>query len=858
MQRGVLCPETGTGQSSASAAVEAPTLKQRLVQGVAALALSFSAVALVIWGMPAPAMAAEDVASTGTSAPITAQKAVEASEAIPGVSIGSDTNTGSSGAQTPNTGLDSSTHTSGDAEQGSHAAVEGDQGAQSGDKAAEHDTANNESTDASEGSEGDVNGSDKDAEAGAQDKDASADTAHNEDAANNSENGADSSENSSDRGQNDGENDSDSAMPELPAVPTQTDSEPAPSSNAGIPESSIVPPFSGDDVKSASILTVADSTSPPPTREDFSPPLEEGKYFIQWESDPNFSLGSNENKIEVFYKAQPTNALLWQVSRVSFGSRNDVFTFDIGGYYLSRIAGSEDVELTNVLSDAAYWRLIIYTNPYNEVSYYMTDIAGIDNEFSTPDALGAIQDDESTASIFCASYGLNVSSLGPYYRWEFVAATPTDWTIRYLPNAPEGSTVEGQTLLTQVSPVDGATLSDCGFHRYGYTFVGWCTQEDGEGTVYAPGQLIRNDEFGEILFPGYIMDLYAKWVKSYVHISFGTSGSGMISVGGGEDVTQADQVIGAADGVLMDTIDQLLQGVTVHPEHGFHFVGWLLGSGQGEVSELMRYNKTLTTADILNMASYVDPETGWTLYRDLTFIADFAANTYKIVFDLNGGSGIMDTRTVTYGDTNVVTNPGDFSRPSYVFKGWNTKPDGSGIAVTDADTLEQLLAAGVLGDEDGAAATLYAIWEEAPASDNGASGSWWGSGDAGNGGSYSPYRYRGGSSGSSALDIPTAEAAEMLDVAPVSDEKIKTRGTGNSFIDGITEFFSSDTGKIVGWILGIALLVALIAAIAAVATYVARSRAAGAAGAGAAEATGGFFSRLRKRIANFFGRGEDK
>lgn len=855
MQRGVLCPETGTGQSSASAVVEAPTLKQRLVQGVAALALSFSAVALVIWGMPAPAMAAEDVASTGTSAPITAQKAVEASEAIPGVSIGSDTNTGSSGAQTPNTGLDSSTHANGDAEQGSHAAVEGDQGAQSGDKAAEHDTANNESTDASEGSEGDVNGSDKDAEAGAQDKDASADTTHNEDAANNSENGADSSENSSDRGHDDGENDSDSAMPELPAVPTQTDSEPAPSSNAGIPESSIVPPFSGDDVKSASILAVADSTSPPPTREDFSPPLEEGKFFIQWESDPNFSLGSNENKIEVFYKAQPTNALLWQVSRVSFGSRNDVFTFDIGGYYLSRIAGSEDVELTNVLSDAAYWRLIIYTNPYNEVSYYVTDIAGIDNEFSTPDALGAIQDDESTASIFCASYGLNVSSLGPYYRWEFVAATPTDWTIRYLPNAPEGSTLEGETLLTQVSPVDGATLSDCGFHRYGYTFVGWCTQEDGEGTVYAPGQLIRNNEFGEILFPGYIMNLYAKWVKSYVHISFGTSGSGMISVGGGEDVTQADQVIGAADGVLMDTVDQLLQGVAVNPEHGFHFVGWLLGSGQGEISELMRYNKTLTTADILNMASYVDPETGWTLYRDLTFIADFAANTYKIVFDLNGGSGIMDTRTVTYGDTNVVTNPGDFSRPSYVFKGWNTKPDGSGIAVTDADTLEQLLAAGVLGDEDGAAATLYAIWEEAPASDNGASDSWWGSGDAGNDGSYSPYRYRGGSS---ALDIPTAEAAEMLDVAPVSDEKIKTRGTGNSFIDGITEFFSSDTGKIVGWVLGIALLVALIAAIAAVATHVARSRAAGAAGAGGAEATGGFFSRLRKRIANFFGRGEDK
>lgn len=74
--------------------------------------------------------------------------------------------------------------------------------------------------------------------------------------------------------------------------------------------------------------------------------------------------------------------------------------------------------------------------------------------------------------------------------------------------------------------------------------------------------------------------------------------------------------------------------------------------------------------------------------------------TVTIDYNGNGGSGTVNGETVDAGtDVDVKTN--GFKRPGYTFKGWNTKPDGSGTPYQPG--------ADIRLDED---VTLYAMWEQ--------------------------------------------------------------------------------------------------------------------------------------------------
>lgn len=71
---------------------------------------------------------------------------------------------------------------------------------------------------------------------------------------------------------------------------------------------------------------------------------------------------------------------------------------------------------------------------------------------------------------------------------------------------------------------------------------------------------------------------------------------------------------------------------------------------------------------------------------------------YTVKYDLNGGEGTTPDSVTGYANTEVTVASGEgFSRPGYIFKGWNDKADGTGIDYARTFVLEKNV-------------TLYAQW----------------------------------------------------------------------------------------------------------------------------------------------------
>lgn len=86
--------------------------------------------------------------------------------------------------------------------------------------------------------------------------------------------------------------------------------------------------------------------------------------------------------------------------------------------------------------------------------------------------------------------------------------------------------------------------------------------------------------------------------------------------------------------------------------------------------------------------------------KDVNLTAKWTARNITLTFKANGGTGNDCTQTVTYGTT-VYLNANTFTREGYAFKGWNTKPDGSGTYYSNKTSFT------ATGDND---VTLYAQW----------------------------------------------------------------------------------------------------------------------------------------------------
>ena len=92
--------------------------------------------------------------------------------------------------------------------------------------------------------------------------------------------------------------------------------------------------------------------------------------------------------------------------------------------------------------------------------------------------------------------------------------------------------------------------------------------------------------------------------------------------------------------------------------------------------------------------------------KDIEVNVIYTPDNYLVHFKPNGGSGEMDDQVMTWDELSRLS-PNKFTRDGYVFKGWNSKADGTGIQFNDLQAVINLL------NEDQNDITLYAQWEEA-------------------------------------------------------------------------------------------------------------------------------------------------
>jgi uncharacterized repeat protein (TIGR02543 family) len=211
---------------------------------------------------------------------------------------------------------------------------------------------------------------------------------------------------------------------------------------------------------------------------------------------------------------------------------------------------------------------------------------------------------------------------------------------------------------TQVIPFGSTEALDTNpFTRTGYTFSGWNSSRDGEGTDYANlANYTMNSEGAT---------LYAQWTPDVYTLFF----NGNTSTSG----TMTGQAI---------TFDQSATITTnAFNKTGYSFTGWNTESnGTGD--------------------SYINGGTFTMNVEDDTLYAQWSANDYTISFDTNSDNDVTnpDDITVTYDDTYGTLPDLTNARPGYIFNGWYT--DTSGGTIVSANDLVVVTSN----------TTLYAQW----------------------------------------------------------------------------------------------------------------------------------------------------
>ncbi|HEY0249092.1 MAG TPA: InlB B-repeat-containing protein [Gryllotalpicola sp.] len=157
-----------------------------------------------------------------------------------------------------------------------------------------------------------------------------------------------------------------------------------------------------------------------------------------------------------------------------------------------------------------------------------------------------------------------------------------------------------------------------------------------------------------------------------------------------ESIGYAVAVADAPHGTAASSASSALAGetVTLTPttDAGYHAAGW---------SVLPATTKVATDGTFTMPHAPVD------------ITPRFAANSYTIHFDPNGGTGTMADQTVSY-DTSTALEANAFRNDSSDLVGWATTPGGDPV-YTDGQEISNLTAT------QGATVTLYAVWLPADA-----------------------------------------------------------------------------------------------------------------------------------------------
>ena len=255
---------------------------------------------------------------------------------------------------------------------------------------------------------------------------------------------------------------------------------------------------------------------------------------------------------------------------------------------------------------------------------------------------------------------------------------PWKHTVTYNANAGNDASVKGiPTSQSKTANVD-ITLSSDVPTRNGYTFLGWNTQADGNGTAYATGATYTHDQDGGTV------TLYAQWTpwKHVLHYNKNVPTSSTSQTVSNMPVDQTKTF-----GQLM-TISNL-----VPTRKGYTFAGWYTQS-----------NGTGTKYD--PGSNYAADQNGGTV----NLYAKWTPWTYNIKYDQNVKS-TSSSKTVTdmpaaqtkTQEIDVTLSSMTPKRNGYIFAGWSTSANGS-VEYKQGSRFTKDL------DSNGASITLYAVW----------------------------------------------------------------------------------------------------------------------------------------------------
>ena len=218
-------------------------------------------------------------------------------------------------------------------------------------------------------------------------------------------------------------------------------------------------------------------------------------------------------------------------------------------------------------------------------------------------------------------------------------------------NATQSSSVAAPlTNFAVLSPV---------FVNPGYNFAGWTTQANGSGTSYANGATYD--------FTTGSTSLYAQWSPASFVVNFDANGGTVANA-------SASFTTGSAPLTL-----------PTPAETGYTFDGWFSAAQGG----------TLIGA----AGSAYTPTSSTSLYAQWSAIPVFS-----ITFNANGGVGTVETISGLRGAVTTLPSAASLERLGYVFTGWNTASDGSGLSL--APNASFAIASPV---------SLYAQWQALPA-----------------------------------------------------------------------------------------------------------------------------------------------
>lgn len=224
------------------------------------------------------------------------------------------------------------------------------------------------------------------------------------------------------------------------------------------------------------------------------------------------------------------------------------------------------------------------------------------------------------------------------------------------------------------------TLRKNRFVKDGYTFVGWATSETGS-VKYTNQDVVKNlsSTDGDIIY------LYAKWKANTYKIEYNGNGSD------GGSTESSTHTYGKSKSLTTN-------GYT---RTNYTFNGWNTEKdGSGVKYKNGQSVKNLTTDSADTFVLYAQ----WKAEDDTNSDDSLGENiTYSVEYNSNGGSGTMESSSYIYniaGD--LATN--SYVKEGYVFDGWNTEKDGTGISYVDEQTISNL------SSTEEASITLYAQW----------------------------------------------------------------------------------------------------------------------------------------------------